>query len=226
MKQLLKSIALCALMASPALAEKVPPGSRLDARVRVTPYVDGEVFVLRTGLTRATTVEFERGERIVSIVAGDTEGFNFESVPGDRVFAVKPTARSVRSNVTVYTNRRSYYFSIREGANPFYVLRFAYQERAARQAGGTVNRQVNNRAYGVNERNDITPTRIWDDGAFTYFQFAKNAPVPAVFRVTGNRERSVNSSALENRIVRVSGTSQQWALRLGDTEVCIVEIIQ
>lgn len=225
MKKVTLALAASVMMATPALSETTPPGSRLDSRVRIVKHVDGQVYVLRTGLTRATTVEFENGERIVSIVAGDTESFSYESIPGDRVFAVKPTAKGVRSNVTVYTNRRSYYFTIQESSHPFYVLRFNYPEQKRNPAGRAVQREANARSYGVSESNEITPSAIWDDGAFTYFKFPTKAPIPAVFKVTNGRERSVNSSTLEDRTVRVSGVSRQWALRIGGTEVCIAEIL-
>ncbi len=217
---------LAVLLAASASAESVPGRNGHDARVRVTQHVDGQVFLIRTTLTRATTIEFEEGERIVSIVAGDTASYAFESIPGDRVFAIKPTSRGVKTNVTVYTDRRSYYFSLEEGSTPFYVVRFSYPERARQSAGSTPVRSTQNANYGVSDQNEITPQSVWDDGAFTYFQFAPNAPVPAVFKVTQGRERSVNSQVVQDRVLRVSGTSQQWALRLGEQEVCIAELIQ
>lgn len=218
--------AVIACLGTAALAEATPPRGAHDNRVRVTRHVDGQVYAINVTLTRATTIEFEEGERIVSIVAGDTSAFQFQSIPGDRVFAIKPTARGVQTNVTVYTDRRSYYFTVRENSSPFYVVRFSYPARARKQAGTTPVRTAQNTSYGVSGQSEITPIAIWDDGAFTYFRFRENAPVPAVFKVTNGRERSVNSQIVERRIVRVSGTSQQWALRLGEEEICIAELFQ
>lgn len=224
MKSRIIGVLLLSLMATPTFAEVVPGRGRLDNRVRETRYVDGQVFVIRTSLTRATTVEFEEGERIVSIVAGDTVSFTFESIPGNRVFAIKPTARGVRTNATIYTDRRSYYLTLQEGSAPFYVVRFTYPKRAQNTAGTAVRRTVKNGNYGVNTQNEITPMSVWDDGAFTYFRFRPNAPVPSIFKVSNGLERSVNSQVVEDRVVRVSGTSKQWAVRLGDIEVCIAEL--
>lgn len=215
---------LLSFLVTPAFAEVVPGRGRLDKRVRVTPHVDGQVFVVRTSLARATTIEFEEGERIVSIVAGDTASFDFQSIPGDRVFAIKPTARGVRTNATVYTDRRSYYLTLQEGVSPFYVVRFTYPKRTQNVAGTSPRRTVKNANYGVNSQNEITPKSVWDDGAFTYFRFRPNAPIPSIFKVTNGLERSVNSQVVEDRVVRVSGTSKQWAVRLGDIEVCIAEL--
>jgi type IV secretion system protein VirB9 len=217
-------LALC--IGTSAVAEKVPGRGTHDARVRVTHHVDGQVYVVKTSLTRATTIEFEDGERIVSIVAGDTASFSFQSIPGDRVFAIKPTSRGVKTNVTVYTDRRSYYFTLKEGPSPFYVVRFSYPKNKRQSASSTPVRSAQNANYGVNEQNEVTPLSVWDDGAFTYFRFKPNAPVPAIFKVTNGRERSVNSQVIKDRVVRVSGTSQQWALRLGGQEVCIAELVK
>ncbi|KIT16570.1 TrbG/VirB9 family P-type conjugative transfer protein [Jannaschia aquimarina] len=223
MRHFILAGALACLTASPILAEAIPAGSRLDHRVRETRHVDGQVYKIRVALTRATTVELEPGEQIVSIVAGDTESFQFQTVPGDRVVAIKPTARGVRTNATIYTNRRSYYLTLEEGNAPFYVVRFTFPRRA-NQAGTAPRRTAAKHSYGVSERNAITPSQVWDDGSFTYFRFPAGAPVPAIFRVTSGRERSVNSQVVEDRVVRVSGTSLQWVVRMGDIEVCIVEL--
>lgn len=223
MKRLVWTAALICLSASPALSEAIPGGSRLDNRVRETRHVDGQVYVIRTALTRATTIELEPGERIVSIVAGDTASFSFQSIPGDRVVAVKPTVRGAKTNATIYTDRRSYYLTLMEGNAPFYVVRFTYPRRT-NSAGTAPSRRAANYSYGVSERNSITPAQVWDDGSFTYFRFPAGAPVPSIFRVTKGRERSVNSQVVRDRVIRVSGTSKQWALRMGEIEVCIVEL--
>lgn len=223
----MRSLAMAALMTvmgtGSAFGEAIPSGTRLDSRVRETRHVDGQVYKIRVALTRATMIELEPGEQIVAVVAGDSEGFLFETVPGDRVVSVKPLGRGVRTNATIYTTRRSYYLTLEEGNSPFYAVRFTFP-RQANSAGSAPRRTASNFSYGVSERNAITPSQVWDDGSFTYFRFPAGAPVPSVFRVTSGRERSVNSQIVEDRVVRVSGTSLQWVVRMGDMEVCIVEL--
>ena len=207
--------------ASTALAEATPRRGPNDARVRIATYQEGQVFRLNVSLTHVTTVEFGTGETIRSILAGDTEGFELDGVPGGQAFAIKPLARGVHTNVTVYTNRRSYYFNVQEVSTPtFYVVQFRYpdEERRPRNA---VAAQAPNYNYGASDRTEITPVRVWDNGTFTYFQFARNAPVPAIFRYSNGRERTVNTQATEPGVIRVSGVNAQWVLRLGDQVVCI-----
>lgn len=220
LKPTILSLAL-AMIAGPSLAEYTPRAGANDSRVRVAQYQDSQVYRLNVSLTHVTTIEFAQGETIRSIIAGDTEGFQLDGVPGGRAFAVKPNARGVHTNITVYTNRRSYYFNVREVSSPtFYVVQFRYPEDNVRPVNA-VAQQAPNYNYAASNRTAFTPTAVWDDGTFTYFRFARNAPIPAIFRSTNGRERTVNSQQTENGVLRVSGVSGQWVLRLGDEVVCI-----
>jgi len=211
-------------LASTAFAEVQPRRGAHDDRVRMATFIDGEVYQIRTSLTHVTSIEFGPGETIRSIIAGDTEGFLLDGVPGGQAFAIKPVVRGAHTNITVYTNRRSYYFNVTEASAPtFYVIRFHYPE-VARDDARAIARQPANHAYGVSAQAEITPQEIWDDGTFTYFRFAANAPVPAIFRWSTGRERSVNAMAQEDGVIRVSGISARWVLRLGDLEVCVQDM--
>jgi type IV secretion system protein VirB9 len=148
----------------------------------------------------------------------------FDGVPGGRAFAIKPAASGVATNITVYTNRRSYYFHVVEAREtPHYVVQFRYPE-ARVQPARAVAADAPNANYAVSSSREFTPTAIWDDGTFTYFRFARNAPVPAIFRYTNGGERAVNSTVLSDGVIRVSGVNRQWVLRLGDAEVCVQDM--
>jgi type IV secretion system protein VirB9 len=204
-----------------AMAEAIPRGGANDHRVRIATWQDGQVYRLSVSLTHVTSIEFGEGESIRSIIAGDTEGFEIDGVPGGRAFAIKPLSRAVHTNVTVYTNRRSYYFNVEEASTPtFYVVQFRYPNDTRRPANA-IARAAPNANYGASARSEFTPTRVWDDGTFTYFAFPRNAPVPAIFRYANGRERTVNTGSLEDGVIRVSGVNRQWVLRLGDEVVCI-----
>ncbi len=207
--------------ANTAFAEAIPRSGPNDSRVRVATYQDGQVYRLKVSLTHVTTVEFGQGETIRSIIAGDTEGFQLDGVPGGRAFAVKPNARGVHTNITVYTNRRSYYFNVTESSSPtFYVVQFRYPEDNQRPTNAVAQRAPNYN-YAASDRTNFTPSSVWDDGTFTYFRFPRNAPVPAIFQHNNGRERTVNSTQVEDGVLRVSGVGREWVLRLGDEIVCI-----
>ncbi len=225
MRQSLSTLFCLLLLTAPALAEQVPRSGPNDKRVRIATYQDGQVFRLNVSLTHVTTVEFGEGESIRSIIAGDTVGFEIDGVPGGRAFAIKPLARGVKSNVTVYTNRRSYYFNVGEVSSPtFYVVQFRYPGDS-RRPSNAIAKAAPNHNYAVSARKEFTPSRIWDDGTFTYFAFRRNAPVPAIFRYSGGRERTVNTGAVEDGVIRVSGVNRYCVLRLWDETVCVSAIV-
>lgn len=212
---------LCALLPGLVLAEAIPRGGPNDSRVRMATYQEAQLYRLNVSLTHVTTVELGEGESIRSIIAGDTEGFEIDGVPGGQAFAIKPVARGVHTNVTVYTNRRSYYFNVQEVQSPtFYVVQFRYPDEQARPTRA-IAQQAPNYNYAASARTEFTPARVWDDGTFTYFAFPRNAPVPAIFRATNGRERTVNTQAQDSGVIRVSGVNDQWVLRLGEEVVCI-----
>lgn len=212
------------LSAPCAHAEATPRPGTHDTRIRIATWTEGQVYRLVTTLTRVTTVEFGEGETIRSIIAGDTVGFQFDAVPGGRAFAIKPAATGVATNITVYTNRRSYYFHVVEAREtPHYVVQFRYPGGQAEPVR-TVVAQALNTNYAASGEAEFTPVAVWDDGTFTYFRFARNAPVPAIFRYAEGRERSVNSGAQADGVIRVSGVNRQWVLRLGEEVVCIQDM--
>ena len=216
------SLGLIAALAGAASAEVAPSRGSHDERVRVASYVDGQVYRINTTLLNVTTVEFAPGETITSVVAGDTEGFQFDGIPGGEAFAVKPTASGVSTNINVYTNLRSYYFNVVEGGGPtYYVVRFAYPGASAPPRNAVVPRAPMYR-YGVSGTAEFAPIAVSDDGTLTYFQFAPNAPLPAVLRVgLEGGERTANSTTREDGVVRVSGVNARWVLRLGEQVVCV-----
>ena len=106
---------------------------------------------------------------------------------------------------------------------PHYVVQFHYPD-AQMQSARAVAADAPNTNYAVSAQEEFTPTAIWDDGTFTYFRFARNAVLPAIFRYANGGERTVNSTPLEDGAIRVSGVNRQWVLRLGEDEVCVQDM--
>jgi type IV secretion system protein VirB9 len=214
------------LLSGASHAEILPPAGRYDPRVRNATYVDGQVFRVLVGVMKVTSIEFGPGEEIRSIVAGDTEAFAFDGVPGGRALVVKPTISGASTNMTVYTDRRAYYLLLQEAGNKaHFVVRFGGGFTAQARSSGPSNKTVQPGTpwvlYGANVLNEITPLQVWDDGTFTYFKFKRNAPVPAIFKTTRGPEATTNSTAMSDGTMRVSGVSPYWVLRAGDVETVI-----
>lgn len=226
MKQTLVLLAGLITLATPVVADMTPRAGPHDSRVRDAVYVDGQVYNLMVMLERVTTVELPRGEEIVSVVAGDTQSFDFDAVPGGRAFVIKPKRSGGRTNITVFSNRRTYYFAVQESRRTaFYSVRFTVPaERSNDRQGRVVNARELNAQYGGNAMTSITPREVWDDGTFTYFRFRETGEMPSIFAVSDGMERVVNSQVQRDGSVRVSGTSPYWVLRLGENETTIAAL--
>lgn len=214
------------LLSGPLAAEITPRAGPHDARVRDAIYVQGQVYNLVLMLERVTTVELPRGEEIVSVVAGDTQSFDFDAVPGGRAFVIKPKRAGARTNITVFTNRRTYYFVASASRNTaFYSVRFTVPADQTRERGARVpeHRVINSR-YGGSAMTAITPQEVWDDGTFTYFRFAGARELPTIFAISDGMERVANGQVQRDGTIRVSGTSPYWVLRLGQLETAIANL--
>ena len=68
----------------------------------------------------------------------------------------------------------------------------------------------------------IAPIKVFDDGEFTYIEFAdKNAEIPAIFSVnSAGYENLVNFRVVENYIV-IEQVNTQFTLRSSEDIVCI-----
>ena len=210
--------AAAALVPAVAVAEVTPRAGAHDPRIREARYVDGQVYNLALMQERVTSIEFGPGEEIVSVVAGDTDSFDFDAVPGGRAVVVKPRMAGARTNITVFTDKHTYYFAARESKDAeYYAVRFSHSGGSSAAAPSkAVQRRAPNANYGADALTSITPRQVWDDGTFTYFKFRSNGEMPSIFSVSAGRERSVNSQTMNDGTVRVSGTSPYWVLRVGD----------
>jgi type IV secretion system protein VirB9 len=84
--------------------------------------------------------------------------------------------------------------------------------------------QVVNSNYSIAEgagSADILPSLVFDDGRFTYFRFAGNREVPAVFAVLGDDSETLVNTRMEDELLVVDRVSRRLMLRAGNAVVGI-----
>lgn len=80
---------------------------------------------------------------------------------------------------------------------------------------------VYNYAYSmVGPETAITPTKIYDDGINTYFEFATNS-LPDIYYVNKDGSEAPAKYAVNNGIVTVKNTSWQFSLRDNKHIICV-----
>jgi type IV secretion system protein VirB9 len=230
---LLGASALIAGLAAPALAA---PDPRL-----VTKRYDPDQVVRIDGRAGVqATITFGESEQIENVAIGDSNAWQVTPNKRANALFVKPLAASARSNMTVITDKRTYYFDLvaSASARPIYVLRFSYPDapRSASAAGaGSAEPSVSlteaesalaagatpsdpaalNFAWTRKGKASLLPARIYDDGASVYVSWGPGLPVPAILiRDASGTEGPVNY-AVRGDVIVIEGVPAQIVLRSG-----------
>lgn len=226
-----------ALMPVAASADQVPAASKYDERIRYVTYNGADVVRLDTVAGIATHIKLEPGEEYVTHAFGDAEAWSF-AIERNHVF-IKPTAERADTNLIIVTDRRVYNFQLvyhsRADAPRVFQLSFHYPDTAAKQAavqreakavesGFSVPAGPARTAYSMSGDQKIAPLNVWDDGRFTYFKFAANRDIPAIYMVDPDGRESIvnrNSTGAGSDVVVVQKVNERWHLRLGKQALAI-----
>jgi type IV secretion system protein VirB9 len=193
--------------------------------------IDGQVGV-------QASIVFAPDEHIENVAIGDSNSWQVTPNKRANLLFVKPLAARARTNMTVVTDQRTYFFELVAGtvSRPLYVLRFTYPkpekeaepkplqaamtaEEAAAVSGDAVAKPVDpaqlNFAWRSKGKASLVPARIFDDGQFTYLGWAAGTPLPAILiRNEKGVEGPVNFAVRDDVIV-IDGVPPLILLRLG-----------
>lgn len=224
------ALVLCLALPASALALETPRSSGLDHRVRQVNYNAANVIQLDAVIGVATHSVLEPGERYVYHVFGDSQAYAFTYKDNHLFF--KPTAEDANTNLIVVTDRRDYSFRLTYSDNrespALYKLVVRYPEAEARRQSQAVRKAaierslqsvgapLNWQAYTRSGDASIAPVHAWDDGRQTWLQFAPEADIPTVYRVTPDGQEVItNYHMADDRTMVLHRTSALWHLRLG-----------
>jgi type IV secretion system protein VirB9 len=231
------AVVLCGLLlAQPALALQSARAIATDSRIRTVRYSPNEVYQFIGHYSYQSAIEFEVGENILTVSVGDSTAW-MVNPSGNRLF-LKPIEQNALTNMTVITDKRSYLFELHaeetkdiRDKEMVFSYRFIYPQNDSSAVDFSVAEPLPdiegtpekfNFNYSIRGSSVIEPTRIFDDGEFTYFEFRdKNAEIPAFFHVsvTGD-EQLINFRKRGNYIV-VERVSPRFTLRRGADIVCV-----
>ncbi len=227
---------LMMVLAPTALAEQVPLKRLSDQRLQVVNYVPHNVVKIRGAPFVATQIVFAKDEYIEDVQSGDLAAW---TVSIDKhlpyMLFVKPTAQESRTNMTVVTNRHTYYFHLAVGQKNHlpvtYALQFSYPQQLKDQqaiASLVASRASQSQVSAFDHPNQyhwdysfhgdrrIVPLHVFDDGRNTYLQLQPEQPVPAIFVVNNpqGREAVVNYRRRGQYLV-IHQVVPQLTLRVG-----------
>ncbi len=219
-------------------AEQLPMKQLQDSRIENVTYNPNDIVLIRGQAFVTTQIVFDSKEIIKSVHVGDVSTWNI-SVSDDLGYTlfVKPTARHAKTNLTVITNHRTYYFQLvvlkdSDEHLVSYAVRFQYPEdeekknnrlqrlvkkkRDLNQDKPGIDKPVLNRNYSVWGDVAILPIACYDDGVKTYFKLKSSTRIPAIFAVNNAAgEEQVVTTYYQGEWMTVNQVAPQWNVRQG-----------
>lgn len=215
--------AIAALAAAAPAAAVVPHPGAGDPRIFEVMYDPAEVVELKGVLGYQLSLEFDPGERIENVAIGDALGWQVTPNRKANLLFLKPMAQRPDTNMTVVTNLRRYNFalSVRTKAPARqvpYSVRFLYPPAvvAVVEPPPPPPPPVDkNHAYSYQGSTKALPTRMFDDGQATYFAFASDDDLPAIFAVDPDGGEAVVNSHMRDGYIVVDRIARGFVLRRG-----------
>lgn len=225
------------LLAATALALAVPAAQAADRRVVSRPFVADDVVVIEGQAGVQASIAFAENEQIENVAIGDAGSWQVTPNKRANMLFVKPLAPRARTNMTVVTDKRTYFFDLVASptARPVYMLRFAYpaepkpeveqaaapaaplkaEEQSLAEGEKPVDPAKLNFAWAKRGDARLLPAQVYDDGTMTYLTWPVGAAQPAILiREEKGSEGPVNY-AVRGDVIVIEGVPPIILLRAG-----------
>ena len=234
---------LCLVPSQQTLAAKEATEGRVDPRIKTVVYNERDVVVLHGHYGYSTHVIFAADEEIVHLSPGDS--LAWQIVPKQNHLFLKPMENDADTNLSVLTNKRAYNFELRahnasssSDQSLSFAIQFHYPEEELQRAmaaslesnrrrdtevmpGRTFAADTMNFDYTMRGADALAPTRVFDDGEFTYFQFPNEIDTPAIFLVDREKKEAIVNFHVRGKYIVVERIGSQFILRHGNLATCI-----
>lgn len=223
---------MCAAAASlVAIAAAVP--ALADERLVAHAFSDNEVVRIDGRAGVQATIAFGDGEAIENVAVGDSQAWQITPNKRADLLFVKPLEAAARTNMTVVTNRHTYFFDLVASgkARPLYMLRFTYKDEPkpvpaaldaaeeALAAGDPAALPVDpaqlNFAWKSTGVEKLVPARIYDDGQSTYLLWPAQTSVPAILVTNEKGDEGPVNYAVRGATIVIDDVPGTIVLRSG-----------
>lgn len=239
-----KAPALAAIAAMLALSSAMP--SLADDRLVHHAYNENEVVRIEGRAGVQATIAFGQGETIENVAVGDSQSWQITPNKRADLLFVKPLEGTARTNMTVVTNRHTYFFDLVASprARPLYMLRFTYKDEP-RQAPvpATASLSADERALASGDPSAVPadpaalnfawkragsekllPARVYDDGSATYLVWPDKAAVPAILVQNEKGEEGPVNYAVRDATIVISEVPKKIILRSGRASAALENV--
>ena len=209
-----------------------------DARLVDRLYSPDEVVRIEGKLNVQVTIKFDPDEHIENVAIGDSDAWQVTPNKRANLLFVKPLAPTAVTNMTVVTDRRSYFFDLvaNPKAQPLYALAFEYPKSenetepglsgspgpanagelaAARNPYAIVNPAELNFDWRVKGDKKLLPEKVYDDGNTTFLTWAIGSPIPAVLIKDEEGTEGPVNFAVRGHVLVIDDVPREIILRSG-----------
>ena len=226
-------LALCLVSPGPAAAAETPRAGVVYPRIRTIAYDSDQVVLLTGYLGYQMMIEFAPDERIENVSIGDSLAWQVTPNHKATILFLKPLEAGASTNMTVVTDRRRYSFDLRARKAPreptaamAYIVRFLYVDDTPVHVVATAPPEPpperRNTNYSYTGSRASLPSQVFDDGRFTYFQWAENVSVPALFLVAKDGSESIVNYHIHDGYQVVEQTAPRFVLRNGKDVTTVI----
>ena len=218
--------------------------------IQVYPYTEGALYQLYTAPSQVSDIALQKGEKIVSVSAGDTVRWvigDTVSGGGDNARAhvlVKPIKEDLKTNLVIITDRRAYHLELASTPETYMAsVSWAYPHdellalRRDNRAEEEAVTQVVDTGLDIDElrfRYAVTgdnppwrPVRVFDDTHKVYIQFPARldqGEAPPLFVVGPDGDNQLVNYRVRGRYYIVDRLFAAAELRLGEEPQQVVRI--
>ena len=223
-----------ALLVLPLSAQgaQVPRPGVTDPRIRTVAYDPDQVVSLSGFFGYQMMLEFGPGERIENVSIGDALAWQVTPNRKANLLFIKPIEAALATNMTVVTDQRRYVFEMvaRKASGPrqagiAYVVRFLYPQDAVAvgvEPPPPAPPERRNVAYSYTGSRATLPSLVFDDGRFTYFQWAEGVSTPALFLLAADGSESIVNYSVRDGFQVVEQVAPRFLLRNGKDVTTVI----
>jgi type IV secretion system protein VirB9 len=233
-RKLAAAFFLGAAQVSQAEVGTVPSAN--DARIQTVRFTGDNIIRIAAAEGVVTTIELSKKEEIKDFAMGDRDAWH-AAINGN-LFVIKPKDVKADTNLTLFTNRRSYLFQLktisRTSHNVAYWVRLEYPENdattpealaLAKQEADQKQMKADLKAselegnlnydYWIVGPKELQPLSMHDNGRQTFMLFSAANPLPAAFIIEPDGTESLIDYHVEADTVVLHRVVTRVILRRG-----------
>ena len=211
------------VLAAAALAlggASTPRSIGVDPHVQQILYDPDDVVRLTGALGWQITVIFAPDERIENVSIGDATAWQVTPNKRAKILFLKPLTSRASTNMTVITSQRRYAFDLStapRSARLPWTVRFDYPPPVVETLPEPTPAPPVVLAFDYERAGDpgLLPSRVYDDGRQTFFEFAEGIPLPAIYAGGPGDDESLVNVSNRGRTAVVQQLATRFTLRTG-----------